>query len=418
MNMYAVPEISTGPNQQYWDLGLKCFNQGDNAQTALKTVWRRLPPPGDLNLLAAIVGNLYGDTFWSDQKLQMDADLLAQYMNAATGINPPDCQRAANNAYRLWYGMLVRCNTSNDGLIPKTGSFTASPDVLINGLTTLDPYDMITKWDQTTWGPQPGLKNNTYGRGQNKNLQVPIKQGKIKIYFTSNGFNQPPASWTQLFTYDGSKQTADLVNINDQKAIRPGERSACDTSFGFEPPGAGHYCLIVCAQTEYFSNDPASISGANWNNGSSAHWITYNGAAGWHNVNVSQTGNEPLAFYNNDDVPAQFRFVARCRNVPKGAVVAMKIDDLGFEHSAKVTGEDQEIFADIEVPANYDGTLNVEFPVLPAHASISYSLIWRVAANSAPAESLSKLVRDGYAAEVADEILVVLGDTHFVGEQS
>ncbi|SMX30470.1 hypothetical protein TRP8649_04614 [Pelagimonas phthalicica] len=418
MNMYAVPEVAAGPNQQYWDLGLKCFTQNDNAQTALKTIWRRLPPPGDLNLLAAIVGNLYGDTFWSDQKLQMDADLLATYMNAATGINHSDCLKAANSAYRLWYGLLVRCNTSNDGLIPKTGSYTASPDVLLNGVTTLDPYDMITKWDQTTWGPAPGLKNNTYGRGQNKNLQVPIKQGEIKIYYTSNGFNQPPSSWTQLFTYDGTKQTADLVNINNQKVIRPGERSACDTSFGFEPTGAGHYCLIVCAQTEYFTNDPASISGVQWNNSSSTHWITYNGAAGWHNVNVSMTGEEPLVFYNNDDIPAKFRFVARTRNVPAGSEIAMRVADLDFAHVAKVTADDQEFVGEVEVPANYEGTLDVNFPVLPDNASISYSLVWVVDSGNPAKAGLTRLLQDGYATEDGDETLVVLGDTHFVGAQS
>ncbi len=415
MNMHVVTEVTTAPDQQYWDLGLKSFNQGDNAQTALKTLWRRLPPPGDLNLLAAIIGNLYGDTFWSNDKLQMDADLLADYMNAATGINKSDCLRAAKNAYRLWYGMLVRGNTSNDGLIPKTGSYTASPDVLVSGLTTLDPYDMITKWNQTTWGPQPGLKNNTYGRAQNKNLQVPIKQGKIKIYYTSNGFNQPPSSWTQLFTYTGTKQTADLVNINDRNVIRPGERAACDTSFGFEPTGAGHYCLIVCAQTEFFANDPASISGTHWNNTSSTHWITYNGAAGWHNLNVSQTGEEPLVFYNNDDRPAKFRFIARSRNVPVGSKIGMSVGDLDFAFEDQVVAQDQEISADVEVPANFEGTLDVNFPVLPDDGSITFSLVWLVG-NEDPAKAgVMGLVNDGYAASVGDEVLVPLGDTHFVG---
>lgn len=415
MNVHVTTDVFADPNQQYWDLGLTYFNKGDNAQTALKNLWRRLPPPGDLNLLAAIVGNLYGDTFWSDQKLQMDADKLADYMNAATGINRSDCLNAAKVAYRLWYGMLVRGNTSNDGGIPKAGSFTASPDVLLSGLTTLDPYDMITKWNQTTWGPQPGLKNNTYGRAQNKNLQVPIKQGKIKIYYTSNGFNQPPSSWTQLYTYDGTKQTAALVNINESKVIRPGERAACDASFGFEPLGSGHYCLIVCAQTEFFENDPASISGVQWNNSSSSHWIVYNGAAGWHNVNVSATGQEPLVFYNHDDTPARFRFVARSRNVPAGSRIGMSIAGLDFAHEAEISAQDQEISADVEVPANYEGTLDVTFPVLPDDASLSFILLWRVGEKDPAKSGVMGLVHAGYASEEDGEVVVPLGDTHFVG---
>lgn len=344
----------------------------------------------------------------------MDADRLAEYMSAATGLNISDCLSAAKTAYKLWYGMLVRCNTSNDGLIPKGGSNCESPDVLLNGLTQLPPYDMITKWNQTTWGPAPRLKNYTYGRAQNKNLQVPIKKGEVKIYYTSNGFNQPPSSWTQLYTYDGTKQTSDLVNINEKKRIQPGERSACDTAFGFEPLGSGHYCLIVCAQTEFFANNPASLQ-AHWNNTSSAHWITYNGAAGWHNVNVSETGVEALKFYNSDDRPSEFRFVGRCRNLPDGATVDLSCADLGLTESLQVSEQDLEITADVEVPANFDGTLDVKFPILPDNASISWHLLWRVDKKHPAHGDVQGLIKDGIATHNDGAAWVPLGDTHFVG---
>lgn len=63
MNVNVNPEIEAlaSPNQQYWDLGLKYFNNGDSAQTAIKNLWGRLPPPGDITLLAQIIGNLYGN---------------------------------------------------------------------------------------------------------------------------------------------------------------------------------------------------------------------------------------------------------------------------------------------------------------------------------------------------------------------
>src|SRR5262249_19307640 len=97
-------ELAAGPNQKYWDIGLNSFNSGDVATTAMQKIWAAMQPPASLPLLASIVGALYGDTYWATTK--MDVNLLAKDLQAALGINPSDCQRAAKIAFQNWYGLV------------------------------------------------------------------------------------------------------------------------------------------------------------------------------------------------------------------------------------------------------------------------------------------------------------------------
>ena len=88
-------------NQVYWDLGLKLFSNGESAIIAIQTIWAAMAPPASLPLLATIVGALWADTYWAGTKF--DPNLLAGNLQAALGLNPPDCQNAANTAFKQWY---------------------------------------------------------------------------------------------------------------------------------------------------------------------------------------------------------------------------------------------------------------------------------------------------------------------------
>lgn len=409
MNYETTITAELSPNQRYWEQGLKYFEKQETPQVAMQNLWDDLPPPGNLDLLATIIGNLYADYFWSG--LQLDVEKLAVMMNASLGINISDCRKSAGVAYRNWYGLLVRANFGNDGSIPKNGSTTESPDVIVNGLSQLTPRRLIELWNQTQWGPEPGLKNYTYARAQSKGIEVPIKKPQIRMFYTDNGFNPPPSSWIKMYTYDDKAQISDLVNINGDTKLGPGDRSANNDPFGFTPQGAGHFCVIACAVTEFFSNNPPT-NVSNWN---SATWLRYNGAAGWHNLNVSETGEELLKFYNPDDTPQRFRFVAHCRKLPAGSEVTMEASDVALSSGATIEGAYQEVVAEVEVPAHYEGAMKVTFPKLPDDASIDWQLHWRLPPGHENHLQAMAWAADGAAGVLDGDALINLGSTAFVG---
>lgn len=371
---------SIGPNQASWDLALDCFNRQLTDTQAIQTVWQAMPPPANLATLATIIGAIYANTYWATSKL--DPALLSAALQAALGLNKSDCDRAAKTAFQKWYGLLVRDNFQDFGGIPKPDPATGSPDVIVNGAATLTVQQLITMWNQYVYTPQPGLKNNTYARAASVNIQVPITEPVVRIFFSDAGFNTPPQSWIQLFTFEGASATSPLENMNGLTTIEPTQRSASSQSFNFQPPGAGHYCLVTTAGSEFFTNNPLDQTG-NWD---SQQWVHYNGAAGWHNVDVPSSNEETLKFYNQDSRPERFLFEAHCSKVPDGTFVTLECADSGLIYPissgrTKITKDYQVVSAEAELPPNFSGDLKVRFEtpygkLLPEGSSVDAQMHW------------------------------------------
>lgn len=403
------------PNQKYWDIGLKCFKDGDPATIAIQKIWNQMQPPASLNLVAAIVGSLYADTYWATTK--MDRNHLALDLQASLGINPADCQKAANAAFSLWYGLLVRGNFGDNGAIPKTGNITASPDVVINGKAPLSVDQLIRMWNQYNWDPQPGLKNNTYGRAQSINIQVPIETPKLRMFYSDAGFNPPPTSWIQLFTFNNTAESP-------MEGIVPGPvpvggKIANTDSFAFNPPGSGHYCVIAVAATEFFSNNPLDTPG-NWN---SAEWIANNGAAGWHNVDVPKGKESTLKFYNQDHTEERFVFEAHCSKVPEGTRISLGFGDRVLAQayptqSLTVTKGYEVLTTEARIPANFAGDLvvGIDGKSLPADASVDVRLNWQIAPGHPRFLDAVGLLGELSALNLKTPVGVSLGNFTFVGK--
>jgi hypothetical protein len=368
-----------GPNQKYWDLGLKSQQEGASATQTMQVLYNAWMPPFNLNLLAAIVGALYGDTYWARTK--MDRSLMAYNLQAALGMNPPDCQKAANYAFSNWYGLQVRSNFSDGGAIPRGGNVTNSPDVVLNGQISLSTAQLLNLWNVYNWDPAPGKKNYAYGRAQSLNIQVPISSPVLRMYYSDQGFNPPPSSWIKLFTFGSSSETAPLQGLNPGpipvggRAANGGDQNA----FALDVPGAGHYCAISVAGSEFFTNNP-SDAGNNWD---SYEWITNNGAAGWHNFDATSAKEETLKFYNQDPTAEHFIFEAHASKVPVGTVISLGFADQALAtssptQSAKISSPYQVITNEVQVPANYTGklVLHIDGKPLPATASIECRLLW------------------------------------------
>lgn len=408
-----------------WQVGLKSFKAGDPATVGIQKIWDSMMPPANLNLLAQVVGALWANTYWDTTK--MSVNKLAADINSAIGINMADATRAAQYAFGMWCGLQVRANFSDNGSIPRGGTLTASPDVVLNGQNQLTTKQLIEMWNQTVWSPTAGLKNYVYGRAQSLNIGVDITQPYLRGFYSDAGFNPPPSSWIQMFTWDKTGDTSPLTTIDGGTTISPGVRAADGdaNAFKFTPPGSGHYCLIVLACTEFFANDPTH-SGSNW---SSQEWITYNGAAGWHNVDVASTGVHALKFYNEDATPETFAFEAHCYKLPPGTRVGLSVQEgndraLGLHvrgNELKSTARYQALRVSGTVPPNYAGVLKVliETPdrgPLPAEASIEVRQLWQLGPGHA---NYLDAVRQGNnlrAHALGERVEVKLGEYTFVGE--
>lgn len=361
-----------------WDTAVDCLKQGMNDIQAIKAVWRSMPPPALLSQLAIVIGAIYADTYWV--RTNMDYTILSASLQKAGGWHKSDCDQAAQVAFSNWYGLLLRNDFSNVGQIPKKGNPLDSPDVLCNDDGPLDPVDMLTKWNSYFYYEAPGTKNYTYGRAQSVNIPVPIKQPVLRMFASDAGINQPPNSWTILYTMKGDVTSP----MQGMKAgpIPSGGRAANTNAFDFEPLGSQHYCLIAVAGTEFFANSPLQETG-NWN---SQQWITYNGAAGWHNIDTTSATEERLKFYNQDGRPELFAFEAHCINVPADTEVSLECDDPRLTRAltsgpVKITRDYQVISTEGEAPANFGGDLTVRFVTpgrkpLPSAAAIEVRMLW------------------------------------------
>jgi hypothetical protein len=413
----AADAAAVGISQVYWDKGLKYFNAGDDAPTAIQNLYLDWKPPFDLGSLAAIVGALYADTYWAatpSAGQTMSVSALANDLSAAIGVNPGDATRAAQFAFSRWYGLFVRGNTANSGEIPKQGTLTASPDVLVNGSTPLIPRLIITNWNQSIWGPQPGLKNYAYGRAQSLNIGVTITKPSVRMYYTDAGFVPPPSSWNQVFTYDDQLESSPLVDINGGPTLSPGTRSATQLAFGVNFPGAGHYCMITAAGSEFFANKP-DAGGGNWN---SATWLQCNGAAGWHNLDVSSTGEAVLKFYNQDDSTERFVFEAHCHRADRGARVSLEVAGLLKATAAEITHDYQVVSAQIEAPPRHAGELKVRFGKLPPGSAVTFYKYWVVPVGHPHHPHAARLTGNFDALVSGQSVRVPMGDYTFVGPEA
>jgi len=408
--------LAAGPNQKYWDLGLKCFKGGYSATQTMQELYNAWLPPFNLNLLAAIVASLYGDTYWVMTK--MDKSLLATNLQAALGILPADCQKAANFAFSSWYGLQVRANFSDSGNIPRPGNTTNSPDAIVNGQAPLTVKQLIDLWNVYNWDPKPGLKNYAYGRAQSLNIQVPIDQPVLRMYYSDAGFNPPPSSWIKMSTFEGGNETSPLQGQN-VGPIPVGGRSANTDAFGFIVPGAGHYCIISVAGSEFFTNNPSDSCG----NFNAVEWITCNGGAGWHNIDVVTAKEAALKYYNQDATAEHFIFEAHASKVPAGTTISLEFADKKLAsaypaQSTTISNAYQVISTEAEVPAKSSGDLivRIDGKPLPAEASIDIRLIWLLPQGHRNLAQAADLLGETTVVQKKDPLRLQLGNFTFIGK--
>jgi hypothetical protein len=415
----SVVDVSVSPLDAGWNAALKTFNNGDPDTTAIVRVFNALPPQvSTLKNIASIVSAVYADTYWS--LTFMDASILSNSIVKALGVNKPDADAAASRAFESWRGMLVRGDTSDTGASMPRGLLTQSIDDVINGKDPIDPTVLFSQWNSAFFNQADGLKNFCYARAQSVNFNLPITKATARIFFTDQGFNQPPQSWHEMTTASTGALSAPLMteSLDPKQPILPTGRAVSSDGYIFTPAGQGHYCLLAVVSTEFFTNDPLSSSG----NFNSQQWISCNGAAGWHNLDTLPGNTANLKLYNQDPRPERFALRAHCQNVPQGTKVSLQVagNYLGVAPQA-ITRPYQVVAAEGELPANHAGdvVLRVDTPdgkPLPANAAISVQAHWILPHGHRDyARGVAQL--GAHSADQQQEpIELALGSVLFVGE--
>jgi hypothetical protein len=308
-------------------------------------------------------------------------------------------------------------NDFNDvGRIHKERVLTYSPDALCNMDGPLDRAEMLRQWNSYFFNQAVVGKNYCYARAQDVNLPVPIKEATARMFYTDAGFNQPPNSWQVMYTFEGD-QTSPLEGMAPAPINRT-DRVASG-AFNFEPPEKKHYCLLAVASTEFFANNPMESTG-NWN---SVTWITYNGAAAWHNINVTMGGTASLVFHNQDATAERFSFEAHCHRLPAGTVVSLAPAGPGLQAERREVRVDRE-FQLVEtdeavVPGGFAGQLAVSIDTpdgapLPAHAVVELRMLWTLpVGHPNHADAVAET-----GASTDSPVRVQLGHYTFIGSES
>lgn len=418
----TVTSVDDAATANYWQIGLAAHQSDpDTPTTAINNIWDAMFP-ANLTLVAQIVGALYGDHYYDPALNQMSVIRLANELNAALGKNPDDCKRAAGIAFSQWYGLSVRANFQDGALIPRQGNLFASPDVVVNGTVPTSPQRLIQMWNQMVWGPVSGDKNLLYGRATSVNIPLPITKPVLKMYIYDGSINPPnPQSWTQVFTTGGP--TAPFQNIQGATTLQPGDRAANNDAFLWNVPGAGHYCVISVAGSEFFQNDPSRVPPGNWN---SMTWITYNGAAGWHNVDTPKGDSATLKIHNLDSTPERFEIEAHCGELPEGTRVSLETADNELSTPLRsgvtsITAKDQIVRAEAELPGLYTGDVIVRFETpggepLPERASIDVRGYWHIPPGHRHYEDAVEFLGDTRAVALNRPVRLYVGSFTLVGK--
>ena len=244
--------------QQMWDATIGYFIQGVPDTNAMYKVYNRMVATLTYQDIANVFSAVYADKYW--QVNLMDFNILSKSLQSALAISPPSlADNYAKNALKLWRGMLVRKTTSDIGQIPVTGTVTASIDIVCNNSTELLPEQLIQNWNSVYWQyPQVG-KNYVYTRCQNANFFGDLSNKgastpKVNMYYTTGGFNQPPSSWLQLTTTDGTNLDGQVILLTGATGPMPIGTRGCSESFFFNPTSTDHVCIIATIATDYFTN--------------------------------------------------------------------------------------------------------------------------------------------------------------------
>jgi hypothetical protein len=291
-------------------------------------------------------------------------------------------------------GFLVRANLSDTGALPRTGSWTGCPDVIVAGTTAISMQDIIASYGSVTDKPlTQGLTNYVYLRAKNMNT-TPLTQYAY-VFEVPGSLVLHPEVWynaNNLLGYDA--RNPDTSGGQPPIIHKPGPLTltanagqiVATDAFTWKPDTTEHHCLVGVVANGW-SDVLKGFPSGGYSMDGLAQWIYNNGSIGWHNVNIQAITSriyESQIAYTNRGQDSSITFTIIAENVPVGARVSFS--------SQNSTSEGRTIGVDwttVAAPPN-GGNVNPDFEVgttLNVNAGYSTIITYRTdfAGTSPPA---------------------------------
>lgn len=221
-------------------------------------------------------------------------------------------------------GILLRQNLSDQGIMPRTGGWTASPDIIMAGTQPIQgPLEVFSAQTSYASDPtQPVVKNASnfiYLRG--KNLGTAAQMGTARVFAARQSLFLYPQQWLQ-----NPILTQRQVDSSDMGLIPSNAIGVTTDPFVWLPTDTSeHHCLVGFISTPDIPFESQKPPNAVTSLDDLAAWIGKTGGAGWHNVQFTSAGAPTFTNstnYPGSDTPAYVQFTITCISCPIGSQVS------------------------------------------------------------------------------------------------
>lgn len=286
-------------------------------------------------------------------------------------------------------GILVRQNLTDQGIIPRTGGWTASPDVIAAGVTPIaNPEEVFaTESSYKTDPTEPMVEkaaNYIYLRG--KNLSTTPVTGTARVFYAPHSLFLYPQQWINnpLKTSQGA-ESSKIENL-DAQAI-----GVTSDPFSFIPTDTSeHHCLMGFISSPEYPFETQKPPNAVTSLKELSEWVAQHGGTGWHNVQF--TSADSPTFTNSTHYPAsstlaKLHFNITCTGCPVGSHVSFSCGTplpngkvISFPKTEVNTTETVGYFVEVDVPAGWESDITYSYweggtPLANFNVSMSASIV-------------------------------------------
>ena len=221
-------------------------------------------------------------------------------------------------------GILLRQNLQDQGIMPRTGGWTASPDIIMAGTQpTQDPQAVFsTSASYGTDPTQPVVQNaNNYIYLRGKNLNATAQTGTAHVFYARQSLFLYPQQWL-----NNPLLTSRKSDTSDMGSIAPNTIGVTTDPFVWIPSDVSeHNCLVGFISTPEYPFESQKPPNAVTSLDDLAAWIGKTGGTGWHNVQFISNGAPTFTnwtTYPASDTEATIQFAITCISCPIGSQVS------------------------------------------------------------------------------------------------
>jgi hypothetical protein len=224
----------------------------------------------------------------------------------------------------MYDSVLLRQNLDDVGNMPRTGGWTASPDIITAGTSpTQNPMTVYTTSDSYKQNITQDivLKSPNYIYIRGKNISKTSQNAQASLYWAPQSLFLYPSEWENNVI-----KTARAASTSDMGSIATNQISVTTDPLVWTPENQNeHCCLIGLISTDAYPLKSQLPPNAVTSMNDLASWIGKTGGAGWQNVQFTSAGSPTFTHstvYNASTTDAVVQFSISCISCPVGSQVS------------------------------------------------------------------------------------------------